>query len=96
MTGPAILQTPSVRPAHRRAYQLFHRYGALTHSEALECAKAEGWDISPSGLRSRVSELCPPKGAGLIDSGKKGTSGKGRGETIWMLDPSVDEPERLR
>lgn len=88
MTAPAI-ERPKLRPAHRRIYQLYNRYGALTHSEALECAQADGWDISPSGLRSRVSELCPPKGAGLMDSGRKRNN-----QTVWMIDPSVDEPER--
>jgi hypothetical protein len=82
----------SLRPSHRRVLQLFRTYGPQTDSEALECAKAEGWDISPSGLRSRRAELCPPRGAGIRDSGRKRKLGPSTGSTIWELDPAVDEP----
>jgi hypothetical protein len=89
--APVVEQRP-LRPSHRRVMQLFKRYGAMTHQEALEAAKVDEWDISPSGLRSRVAELCPPRGAGMLNTGHKRKIGPSAGQTIWDLDPSVDEP----
>lgn len=83
--------TLKIRPAHRRVYQLFTRYGSLTDQEALECAKADGWDISPSGLRTARAAIRPPRGAGLVDTGRKRNN-----STVWGIDPTVDEPERHR
>jgi hypothetical protein len=64
----------------------------MTDSEALEAAKSEGWDISPSGLRSRRAELCPPRGAGIRDSGRKRKIGLSAGSTVWELDTTIEEP----
>lgn len=92
----AATETPveprPLRASHRRTLQLFNRYGAMTDAEALEAAKSEGWDISPSGLRSRRAELCPPRGAGIRDSGRKRKIGPSTGSTVWELDDSVEEP----
>lgn len=88
MTAPAV-SPPKIRPAHRRVYQLFNRYGSQTDAEALEAARADGWSISPSGLRTARAAMCPPRGAGLRDTGRKRN-----GSTVWGIDVSVDEPER--
>lgn len=95
MTGTATATASEVRPlrpSHRRVLQLFNRYGRMTDSEAYEAAKAEEWEISPSGLRSRRAELCPPRGAGIKDSGRKRKIGPGAGQTVWELDSTVEEP----
>ncbi len=82
-----------IRASHRRVMQLFRRYGPQTDSEAFEAAMADGWKISPSGLRSRRAELCPPRGAGIRDSGKKRKTPMGFDSFVWELDPTVEQPE---
>ena len=79
-------KTIKLRPAHRRCHQLFKQYGDMTDAEALEAARAEQWGISPSGLRSRRSELCPPRGAGIKDTGRRRNKA-----TVWGVDPEVTE-----
>lgn len=74
-----------LRASHRKVLQLFRLYGPQTDAEAFESAKAEGWDVSPSGLRSRRSELTPPRGRGIRDSGKKRNH-----STVWELDPESE------
>lgn len=97
MTAP-VAPPKLLRASHRKVLQLFRLYGAQSDQELYEAAKAEGWDISPSGLRSRRSELSPPRGAGLKDSGKRrktlvGNTGRfSRRAIIWEIDASVDEP----
>jgi hypothetical protein len=91
-TESVAVEPRPLRPSHRRVLQLFARYGAMTDSEALEAAKVDNWDISPSGLRSRRAELCPPRGAGIKDSGRKRKIGPSAGSTVWELDPDVNEP----
>lgn len=94
----AIAPPKLLRASHRKVLQLFRLYGSQTDQELYEAAKAEGWDISPSGLRSRRSELSPPRGGGLKDSGQRartvfGKEGRfSRRAIVWMLDPEVSEP----
>lgn len=94
MTAPdvAVVEPRPLRPSHRRVLQLFNRYGPMSDQEALEAAKSEGWDISPSGLRSRRAELCPPRGAGIRDTGRKRKIGPSAGSTIWESDTTIEEP----
>jgi hypothetical protein len=94
VTAPAIpvVEPRPLRPSHRRVLQLFHRYGCMTSSEALEAAKADGWDISPSGLRSRIAEMCPPRGGGMLDTGRKRKIGSGKGQTVYDVDQTIEEP----
>lgn len=81
----------NVRPAHRRVFQLFKTFGAQTDQEALQAAISEGWDVSPSGLRSRRAEITPPRGRGIRASGERRNN-----STLWEIDPEVKVPERLR
>lgn len=86
-----------LRPSHRRVLQLFRTFGPQTHEEALQAAISDGWPISPSGLRTLISELVPPRGRGIRDSGKKrqtwiAAKRRYTSATIWELDASVDEP----
>lgn len=82
-----------LRASHRRVLQLFRQYGPSTDQELYEAAKAEGWDISPSGLRSRRAELSPPRGAGVRDSQRKRKTQIGvRSAVIWELDDTVADP----
>lgn len=98
MTAPATERPKILRASHRRVLQLFRTYGSQTDSELYEAAKAEGWQISPSGLRSRRSEISPPRGLGLRDSGQRrvtqfAVTGKlARRKIIWEIDPTVSEP----
>jgi hypothetical protein len=64
----------------------------MAAGEALEAAKADNWEISPSGLRSRIAEMCPPRGAGMLDTGRKRKIGSGKGQTVYDVDQTVDEP----
>lgn len=82
-----------LRASHRRLLQLFRTYGAMSDQEALETANADGWAISPSGLRSRRAELTPPRGRGIKDSGlRKKTQIGIKPSVIWTLDSEVSEP----
>lgn len=92
MTSTAIASKPSLRASHRRVLQLFRTFGPMSHQEAYEVAIAEGWVIAPSALRSRINEVCPPKGAGIRDSGQRRKSQFGGSAIIWELDPTVSEP----
>jgi hypothetical protein len=99
MTATAPTQSAKpLRASHRRVMQLFRTFGPSTDAELYEAAKAEGWQISPSGLRSRRSEISPPRGAGLRDSGQRrvthfAISGRlSRKVIIWEIDPTVTEP----
>lgn len=98
MTATAPTTEPrTLRASHRRVLQLFVRFGPMTDAEAYDAAVSDGWKISPSGLRSRRAELCPPRGKGIRDTGKKrhGTLGI-KAATIWGIDAAVDEPEAGR
>lgn len=83
----------TLRASHRRVLQLFVRFGDMSDSEAYEAARADGWQISPSGLRSRRAELCPPRGAGIRDTGRRRKSPLGTSTSaVWGIDPNVTEP----
>lgn len=90
----AAASVMNIRAAHRRVAQLFTTYGAMSDEEALEAAKADGWSVSPSGLRTRRGELCPPRGAGIRDSGRTRKLATGRDATVWERDP--DSPDLKR
>lgn len=98
MTAPAAERPKILRPSHRRVLQLFRVLGAMTDQEAYDAAIADGWQISPSGFRSRRSEVSPPRGAGLKDSGQRRkthfaiTGRAARLAIVWELDQSVTEP----
>lgn len=98
MTAPAAERPKILRPSHRRVLQLFRVLGAMTDQEAYDAAIADGWQISPSGFRSRRSEVSPPRGAGLRDSGRRRdnlfrvTGKAARRAIVWELDNTVDEP----
>lgn len=92
-TTESAVEVRTLRASHRRVLQLFRTYGCMTHQEAYEAAKADGWQISPSGLRSRCAEVSPPRGAGLRDSGQRRKSQIGvKTATVWEIDPTVTEP----
>lgn len=97
MTATTLTPPKPLRPSHRRVLQLFRTFGPQTHEEALQAANSDGWDVSPSGLRTLVSELVPPRGRGIRDSGKvrkMWSAGKRRWSTatVWELDESATEP----
>lgn len=68
LTDPATSKRAAVaatapdklRASHRRVLQLFRRYGNMDDKSLFSVAKAEGWEVSDSGLRSRRSELSKP------------------------------------
>lgn len=91
VTAPATERPKTLRASHRRVLHLFRIYGPMTDQEALGVAISEGWAISPSGLRSRRAELTPERGRGIRSTGRKRNK-----QTVWELDPAVDEPERYR
>lgn len=92
----AAASVTNLRASHRRVIQLFRTYGPMTDAEALEAAISDGWHVSPSGLRSRRSEVTPPRGRGIRDSGKKRKSEFGQEAVVWELDPTAEEAERFR
>lgn len=87
MISPALVASLPLRPSHRRVIQLFRTYGPQTDQEALQAAISEGWAISPSGLRSRRSEVTPPRGRGIRDSGKRRNN-----STVWGAGPDRRQP----
>lgn len=89
----AAANVRGVRASHRRVIQLFRTYGPQTDQEAYQAAIAEGWRVSPSGLRSRRAEVTPPRGRGIRDSGRKRKTDMGFDAIVWELDPTVEEPE---
>jgi len=95
-TAVATPERLKLRASHRRVIQLFRTYGAMTDQEALETAIADGWKVSPSGLRSRRAEVTPPRGRGIRDSGKKRQTELGFNATVWEIDPDVETPERFK
>jgi hypothetical protein len=89
----SAVEVRTLRASHRRVIQLFRTYGPMTDAEAYEAAKADGWQISPSGLRSRRAEVSPPRGAGIRNTGQRRKSALGTSSSVvWELDPTVTEP----
>lgn len=89
----AGLTPAKLRSSHRRVLQLFRRFGEMTDEEALQAAKDDGWVISPSGLRSRRAEVTPPRGRGIVDTGKRRKTAGGGNATVWAIDEKA-EPVR--
>lgn len=82
-----------MRPSHLYVLQLFRTYGPMTDGQAYEVHQSLASEpdrlipnLSPSGLRSRRAELCPPRGEGLKDSGRKLKSDNGHSQTVWEVD----------
>lgn len=92
----AAASVQNIRASHRRVMQLFRTYGPMTDEQAYEAAVSDGWKISRSGLRTRRSELCFPRGGGIMDSGRTFKTESGRQAVIWELDPSYPTPERFK
>lgn len=88
----AAANVKNLRASHRRVIQLFRSYGPMTDQEALEAAIADGWKVSPSGLRSRRAEVTPPRGRGIRDSGRKRKTQFSENATVWEIDDTVAEP----
>lgn len=58
-------------------------YEMMTDDEIAASARAEGWFTSPSGLRTRRSELVE---SGLVaDSGERSTLPTGRRAVLWRI-----------
>lgn len=95
MNSPATERPKFLRASHRRVLQLFKSWGPQTDEEALQAAISDGWKVSPSGLRSRRSEITPPRGRGIRSSGKKRKTLSGSMATVWEADPTAEVAERF-
>lgn len=82
----AAASVKNLRASHRRVIQLFRTYGPMTDEDALRAARADGWLVSPSGLRSRRAEVTPPRGRGIRDSGRREKLASGREAIVWEID----------
>lgn len=85
----AAASVGNLRASHRRVLQLFRLYGSQTDEQLMDSAKAEGWKISPSGLRTRRSELTSPRGIGIIDTGRRVKTESGRDAIVWGLADGI-------
>ena len=75
-------QANALAAATRRAiYTILKTYGPLTDEQIAYHASVEGWYTSPSGLRTRRSELVERN---LVqDSGQRARTTAGRATIIW-------------
>ena len=76
-----------IRPTHELIIALIKDYGSMTDYELRDHIEKAGYRISFSGVSARRSELCPPRGYGLRDSGKTRLTPNDRPATVWELDP---------
>ncbi len=88
----AAASVTSLRASHIFVLQLFRGYGPMTDEQAWTAyrkIRAQGESVaprmSPSGLRSRRAELCPPRGVGIRDSGRRVQTGSGRLAVVWEI-----------
>ena len=76
-------RSPFLTQQHLDILDLFDRFGDLSHYGVIHASKAAQVYRSPSGLRTRVSELV---NLGLVkDSLKREATPSGRQATIWTL-----------
>lgn len=66
--------------------ELFQKYGSMIDEDlsaryAILASEGSAPFLSPSGLRSRRSELC--QSGYLVDSGERGKTHSGRASIIW-------------
>ena len=74
-----------LRDAQVEVYRLFEKAGPMSDEMLLSVASAENVGQTPSGLRTRRSELVE---AGLVvDTGRKGKTSTGHSTIIWDLAP---------
>lgn len=73
----------SIRESQRIVFSLFKAYGDMTDEKLLKVSYAGGNLLSPSGLRTRRSELVR---LGLLeDSGQRIALASGRKAIVWRV-----------
>jgi hypothetical protein len=79
----ASIPDRQVRAVHRRILEALAVSGGRTDEQLGEVAEVLGWYTSPSGMRTRRSELVE---AGLVrDSGRRMRTRSGRRAIIWEV-----------
>ncbi len=87
----ARMQTPGkIRKEHMLVLEILADYPeGLTDEEMLYIGINRGFTLVKSGFATRRGELCPPRGKGVRDSGKRRVISTGAKAIVWELDLGV-------
>lgn len=87
-TSHAAARSVNLPRTCARVIELLKRYGSMTDEALNARAKEEGDILHNTGLAPARCMLCPPRGVGVVDSGKRRVNESGREAVVWMLDGS--------
>jgi len=88
VAAAASITKAKIRDAHGKIIFMIRTHGSMTDYELRDMAVKLGWHFSWSGMSARRSELCPPRGYGLRDSGTTRPTPNKREATVWEIDPN--------
>jgi len=84
----------NLRRSQIRIYTILLAYGPMTDEQIYAKMKERGWEISPSGCRTRRNELVE---VGLVEAGGRyGLTKSGRRAIVWQAVMPQDWYERQR
>jgi hypothetical protein len=84
----ASITPKKIREAHGKIIFMIRTHGSMTDYELRGMAAQLGWHFSWSGMSARRSELCPPRGYGLRDSGVTRLTPNKKPAIVWEIDPA--------
>lgn len=81
----AAASLDDVQESQKQVHRLLRMFGPMTDERLVLMARTTGWNVSPSGLRTRRHELVA---AGLVeDTGRRDTLASGRRAIVWAVTP---------